>query len=534
MNTLDYVIVAVYALGLLGLGYAFKEQKGSKDYFLGGKSFGWFALGLSVMATQLSAVSFISAPAFVGMREGGGMMWLSYEFGVPLAMIFLMAVLFPPLYNSGVVSIYEFLERRFSPSTRLLLSFVFLVSRAFATGVMVYAVSIILESVLEVSFWTTLLIIGVITLVYSLQGGMKAVVYGDMIQMIILFLGIVICMVYGVGLIGGWDEFLANLQRPRLEAVDFTSFGFQAGEEFGFWPMLIGGFFLYVSYYGTDQSQAQRMLSARDEKTVRQTLLFNGLVRFPVTFAYCLMGLILGAFAFSTPEFLEMIPADRPDFMVPLFIANYLPHGVIGLLIVAIMAAAMSSLSSAINSLSAVTMEDFVVRFVGKSPTSESDEEHGLDGNTYMLYSRLTAFFWGVVCILLAAVAGGIADTVIEAINKVGSVFFGPILATFLLAIMSKRTHALGANIGLLGGVAVNAFLWLAVPEVFWFWWNAIGAAVSLALGLGSSLVLPGTPKDTGLRFEVNWQVLRGWETMVLLAFFLVMVVVSLSLGNIF
>ncbi len=518
MNTLDYLIVAIYALGLLGLGYWFKEQKDSKDYFLGGKSFGWFALGLSVMATQLSAVSFISAPAFVGLREGGGMEWLSYEFGVPLAMIFLMVVLFPPLYQSGVVSIYEYLERRFSASTRLLLSFVFLISRAFATGVMVYAVSIILESVLEVSFWTTLLIIGVITVAYSLQGGMKAVVYGDMIQMIVLFLGIIICIVYGLNLVGGWSEFLALLQRPRLEAVDYTSYGFSEGEEFGFWPMVVGGFFLYVSYYGTDQSQAQRMLSARNMHTVRQTLLFNGLVRFPVTFCYCLMGLILGTFAYENPDFLRLIPRDRPDFMVPLFIARQLPHGVVGLLIVAILAAAMSSLSSAINSLSAVTMEDFVAR--GRE----------LPPKRYMQYSRFTAFIWGVVCILLAAFAGDIADTVIEAINKVGSVFFGPILATFLLAIASSRTHALGANVGLIAGVAVNVVLWLAVPSVFWFWWNAIGAVVTLVVGVASSYLLPGQPKDTGLTLRIDWRSLLGWEAAVLAGFFLLIIWLSRNL----
>jgi SSS family transporter len=520
MNTLDYVIVIVYALAFLGLGYMFKDQKDGKDYFLGSKNFGWFSLGLSIMATQLSAISFISAPAFVGLRENGGMQWLSYEFGVPLAMIFLMVILVPPLYKSGIVSIYEYLERRFDRSSRLLLSLVFLISRAFATGVMVYAVSIILESVLDISFWSTLAIIGVITVIYSLQGGMKAVVYGDMIQMIILFLGIIICFVYGLDYLGGWDNFTASMDRSRLNVLDFSSYGVQKGEEFGFWPMLVGGFFLYVSYYGTDQSQAQRTLSARDLDTVRKTLLFNGLVRFPVTLCYCIMGLVIGTFAFQTPEFIEQIPADRPDMMIPIFIADYLPHGIIGLLIVAIMSAAMSSLSSAINSLSAVTMEDFVAR--GRD----------LDNSTYMRYSRLTAFFWGVTCILLASFAGNIADTVIEAINKVGSVFFGPILATFLLAIMTKKTHALGANIGLLVGVGVNIFLWLGVGDnLFWFWWNAIGAVVTFVVAYGLSLAIPAKAKTVGLEFEVDWKGFYRWESLVLIGFFGVMLLVSYLLG---
>ncbi|MEJ2003631.1 MAG: sodium transporter, partial [Cyclobacteriaceae bacterium] len=260
MNALDYAIVLIYAVAFLGLGYLFKQQKNKEDYFLGGRSFGWFPLSLSVMATQLSAISFISAPAFVGIREGGGLQWLSYEFAVPLAMIFLAVFLIPALYKSGVVSIYEYLESRFGTSTRLLLSIVFQVSRAFATAVMIYAVSLIIMSVIGIPFWQTILVIGIVTLIYSYQGGMKAVVYGDMIQMIILFAGIIICFFYGLDLMGGWQSFSEEVDRLRLDAVDFDSFGFRAGESFGFWPMLVGGFFLYASYYGTDQSQVQRLL----------------------------------------------------------------------------------------------------------------------------------------------------------------------------------------------------------------------------------------------------------------------------------
>jgi SSS family transporter len=534
MNALDYSIVILYSIAFLGLGYFFKDQKDGKDYFLGGKSFGWLPLGLSIMATQLSAISFISAPAFVGVREGGGLEWLSYEFGVPLAMIFLMGILVPPLYKSGVVSIYEYLERRFDISSRLLLSFVFLVSRAFATGVMVYAVSIILESVLEISFWQTLIVIGVITLIYSLQGGMKAVVYGDMIQMIILFLGIIICMFYGLHYVGGWDNFLTNLDKTRLDAVDFNSIGLGEGQEFGFWPMLIGGFFLYVSYYGTDQSQAQRTLSAKNMDTVRKTLLFNGLIRFPVTLTYCIMGLIIGTFVFSNPEFMsalmvesvgengETIQTLKSDRMIPVFIANYLPHGIIGLLIVAILSAAMSTLSSTINSLTAVTMEDFITRF------------RKVESADYMKVSRVVAFIWGVFCIILAAFTGNIADTVIEAINKVGSVFYGPLLATFLLAITTKTTHAKGANIGLLVGLLVNFYLWLGVGDaLFWFWWNAIGAVVTFTVGYIASMVLPGEAKEVDLDFSISLKNVFNREAIILIIFFVIIVLLSLSMKSI-
>lgn len=177
MNWLDYSIIIFYIVFFLGMGFFFKDNKDSKDYFLGGKSMGWFPLSLSTMATQLSAISFISAPAFVGLKLNGGMKWLTFEFAVPLAMIFIMIVIIPPLFRSGVVSIYEFVEKRFSTSTRLILSIVFQISRALGTGVMVYTIAIILQAVLDIDFVYTILIISVITIIYSWQGGMKAVVW---------------------------------------------------------------------------------------------------------------------------------------------------------------------------------------------------------------------------------------------------------------------------------------------------------------------------------------------------------------------
>lgn len=535
MNVLDYIIIAGYALGMLSLGYIFKGQKDGKDYFLGNKSFGWFSLGLSIMATQLSAISFVSAPAFVGIKENGGMQWLTYEFAVPLAMIFLFVVLVPPLYNAGVVSIYAYLEKRFDRSSRLLLSAVFLISRAFATGIMVYTISIILESVIGIPFLTSLGIIGIVTLVYSLQGGMKAVVYGDMIQMVILFGGILLCLYYGLDALGGWDSFLAKVDQNRVDVVNFEPLGVGQDGDFGFWPMLLGGFFLYVSYYGTDQSQAQRMLSARSLTTVRQTLLFNGLIRFPVTLAYCIMGLVLGSLVVAAPEFREAIPADKADYMVPIFITKYLPNGVIGLLIVAILSAAMSSLSSAINSLSAVTVEDFVMPILHKNRDEKTltEENKTIENSQYMSWSRWTSLFWGIICLLLASFAGDIADTVIEAINKVGSVFYGPILATFILAIATKRTHALGAKLGIVVGVLLNVYLWLGVgDDLFWFWWNLTGFLATFGVGYLASLFLPGDAKPVPLDFTINWAEFKSKEAIILMVWFVIILAFSLYLPN--
>ena len=520
MNWLDYVIVVIYSVGFLFLGNLFKHQKSKSDYFLGGKSFGWLPLGLSVMATQLSAISFISAPAFVGLRENGGLQWLSFEFGVPLAMIFLSLFLLPRLYKAGIVSIYEYLERRFDRSTRLLISIVFQISRSFGTAIMVYAVSLILMSILAIPFWQTILVIGVITLIYSYQGGMKAVIYGDMIQMIILLIGIMICIATGWNYLGGWQGLTQHVDLSRLNAVNFKVLGIGGDGEFGFFPMVFGGFCLYASYYGTDQSQAQRLLSAKNFHTVQKTLLFNGLLRFPITLMYCLMGLIIGTYVAITPEFFDKIPTDQVDLMIPIFIRDYLPHGVIGLLIVAILSAAMSSLSSAINSLSAVTTEDILV---GNREVSDKQ---------YTLYSKRASLFWGLVCILLAFFAGDIADTVIEAINKIGSVFYGPILATFIAAVGIKSIKSRSINIGLIVGVGINIFLWLVIgDDLFWFWWNFIGAVLTLITAYIASLILKSDTNNEPVGEKVDPEVNRT-HLLALGLSFVIMVLISLSIKH--
>lgn len=481
MNYLDWIVVVVYVAGLIAISYHLsKGQETTRDYYLGGRTFKWWQAGLSTMATQLGAVSFISAPAFVGFREGGGMQWLTYEFAVPLAMIFLMIIIYPPLYKTGFISVYEYLEQRFGVSTRLILSIVFQFSRAFAAGITVYAIALILSAVFGIPLWMNIIIAGVIALIYDYLGGMKAVVISDVLQMAILSVGIFVCAWYAIDLIEGWEAFLDNLDRSRLNVIDLSNTGLASGEEFGFWPMVFGGFFLYASYYGCDQSQAQRMLSVQNLGNLRRALMFNGLVRFPLVVLYCSMGLLIGTYALMTPEFASQIPADQPDYLVPVFIVEYLPSGIVGLLIVAIFSAAMSSLDSALNSLSAATVEDLILR----------RKEEEVSAEQQMKYSKVTTLGWGIVCIILAFSAGNIAETIIEAINKMGSLFYGPIIATFTLAILTKRTNTYGINIGIVAGVLVNFVLWVFFSDVvFWFWWSFTGFIVTSTVAYGYSRI---------------------------------------------
>ncbi len=523
MNYIDYIIVGSYMLGLLYMGSAVAGDGSKESYFLGGRSFSWGPLTLSTMATQLSAISFISAPAFVGLREGGGMTWLGFEFGVPIAMLLLMTTIIPALYKSGVVSVYEFLEKRFGVSTRVLLSIVFQISRAFATGIMVYILAIILESVLAISYLQTILIIGVVTIIYSSQGGMKAVVWGDVIQMIMIIIGLLICVGFGLYHIGGWDVFTSNVDQSRLVAVNFDSLGF-SGDDFGFWPLVFGGMFLYASYYGCDQTQVQRAMSAKSEHTLRQMLLANGLARFPITLLYCFLGLLIGTFAVLTPEYMAAIPPGEPDKMMPIFIRDYLPHGFIGILVIAIFSAAMSSLSSTINSLTAVSMEDLVTRVWTTLP----DKAYGW-------VSKLVSVFWGVLVLVLSLFAGGIADTIIEAINKVGSVFYGPILALFVVAIFVKNVNVVGANVGLLSGVFLNIYLWQFQPQIFWLWWNLIGFVVTVVVGMTvSKFVYTSHVHGQENMLAFSFDLIKSKYSYILLGYFVFMVVFAALLPRLF
>ena len=541
MNWLDYAIIIVYSFAFIGLGYFFKDNKSSKDYFLGGKNMGWFPLTLSTMATQLSAISFISAPAFVGLAAGGGLKWLTFELSVPLAMIFIMLVIVPPLYRSGIVSIYEYVENRFATSTRMILSIVFQISRALSTGVMVYTIAIILQAVLDVSFHWTILIISIITLIYSFQGGMKAVIWGDTIQMLILFGGLIICLFYGFELVKASGGLANGFDPERLKVIDFSKMGIK-GDEFGFWPMVLGGFFLYASYYGCDQTQAQRLLSARNEKTIRSLLLANGVLRFPVVMVYCTMGLFVGALVTSAPDFLTSIadmtqkhfPQEfsesglKPDLMIPVFIVKYLPHGLIGILIIGIFSAAMSTLSSTINSLSAVSMEDIFNR--GKKRTSLSNEK-------YMKYSKSFVLFWGVVCITAAYLFGGSESTVIEIINLIGSLFYGPILATFVLAMLSKRVNYVGMNAGIIVALGINLLIKTLFDNIFWIWYNFTGMVIAVVVAYSVSIIFESKviqKEKTNLKLDFKWSDLLKKEVLILGVFFTFIIILCVYLPEIF
>ncbi len=474
ITTLDYIVIGVYFAGLILLSYVIGRRfQGRADYFLGGRRMPVWAIGFSIIATQASVISMISAPAFVALRVGGGLQWLQYEFAVPLAMIPVAAILARAFHRAGVITVYEYLERRFGAATRLLFSLIFQLSRSLATGVAVYAAAILLSTILETSLPVSILLVGGICLLYTTMGGIAADIWSDVIQLFVLWAGIFIVLVYAVKVGGGWEQLLAHVPADRLQAIDLTAHGLGDGATFGFWPMLLGGLFLYTSYYGCDQSQIQRVLSTPDEDTARRTLFMNGIGRFPLVLSYILVGLLFAGFVQAVPSFTATIPADHPDYMIPLFIKHYVPSGITGILLAAMFAAVMSSIDSAFNALAATTVQDVYARYV----RPRASDRH------YLKVSRWFTVGWGVICTAFAFLAGRVAPTVIEGINKIGSVFYGPILAAFLLAILSRRATGAGVIAGLLAGVGVNLVLWLRFEaEVSWLWWNVAGCLATLTV----------------------------------------------------
>ena len=504
ISVIDWCVVIVYLAGLILFSiYLSKRQHSRADYYVGSRNIGPWPIAISTIATQCSTNSILGAPAFVAFSAGGGLLWLQYELAVPLAMLAIMIFLLPVFRELKLVSVYEYLERRFDLKTRLALSALFQFVRAFATAVTIYSISLVIELITGLSFFWSVITLGLITLIYDVLGGVRAVIYSDVLQMIILAAMLLLVFVMLVSEAGGFWTMFDSIPSERLRTVDFANHGLGDGATFAFWPMLFGGFFLYVSYYGCDQSQVQRELCAKSVDESKHSLFLNGLLRFPLVLLYCLVGVGIGAYAVSHPEFISLLPKDegQPNYnlVVPAYILQNLPVGLVGLSLVALFAAAMSSLDSVLNSLSASTMEDFVQRF-HKGAWNDQKE---------LWISRIVTVCWGSLAITFSFFVGDIAETVIVAINKIGSLINGPVLGVFALGLLTNRAEGRGAISGLIAGFLLNLLCWLFLPQVSWLWWNVFGFALCYIVGLSVSSMLPttptrGSPSAGPLQF-LNW-----------------------------
>jgi SSS family solute:Na+ symporter len=487
LNLLDWFIIIIYLAVMVGLSFFLgRRQKTARDYYLGGNKAAPLPIALSTMATQCSTNSLLGAPAFVAFAAGGGILWLQYELAVPFAMIILMAVIFPVFRRLNLISLYAYLERRFDRKTRMAISILFQFLRAFSTGVTVYGISLVLMVCLELPFWAAVLLLGGITVLYDVLGGMRAVIWSDVIQVVVLFGAILAAVAVTIHMVGGIEELFIRFDPRRLQAVDFGHHGLGDGKTFAFWPMLLGGLFLYLSYYGCDQTQAQRELSTRSVDDTRQALFLDGMLRFPLVVSYCFLGVCLGAYAMVHPGFVAGLPLNENgsanyNLAVPIFVLKNFPHGLIGLVMVGLVAAAMSSLDSTLNALSALSMQDLVGGFVKRE----------FSHRTEILLSKLLTVCWGVVCLTFSFYVGNVSQTIIESVNKIGSLINGPLLAVFLMGMLSHRVNGEGALLGLVAGFSGNLWLWRYAPNISWLWWNVIGFFLAYAVGYVMSLVFP-------------------------------------------
>ncbi|HEY8460467.1 MAG TPA: sodium:solute symporter [Blastocatellia bacterium] len=545
MRLLDWAIVAAYLIYVVYDGLRLTKRSSEVEgYFLANRSLPWWAVGLSVMATQLSAITLVGA---TGQGYADGMRFIQFYFGLPFAMVILCMTVVPFFYRAKVFTAYEYLERRFDAKTRALASFFFLISRGLSCGVIVAAPSVILSIALGWNELATVLAMGLTTTLYTMFGGVQAVTWTDVKQMVVIFVGLAVILFvitgqFPDGVSIGEAMTLAGAA-GRMKTVDAS---FDLNETYTLWSGLIGGMFLALSYFGCDQSQVQRFLTARSVSESRTSLLMSAFVKIPMQVLILFIGVMIFVFyQFVQPPLIfksddrakversaeyqrlnaeysqafadrrraaldfagaegdaarrSFIEADARmndvrkragdlvrnetgktlndvNYVFPTFVTTYAPAGVIGLIIAAIFAAAMSSISAELAALSTATVMDFYRRhFRPQAPDAH-----------YLMVSKLATCFWGLFACVVALYAGRLGS-LIEVVNKFGSYFYGSLLGVFALALGTKRATGNGAFFGLLAGIGAVALV-SKYSEISFLWYNVIGCAVVVVVGTLLSL----------------------------------------------
>src|SRR5690348_540322 len=469
LNRLDFAIIALYLAGITLFGLRFrKKQRTLRDYFLAGREIPWWAIALSIVAAETSTLTIISIP---GLAYDSNLTFLQVVMGYIVGRLIISFLLLPHYFRGDLYTAYELIERRFGPQLRSLTSVLFLLTRAAAEGVRVYAVSIVVSIALGTGEVASIAIITALTLIYTFEGGLAAVIWTDVVQTVIYVGGTLIGLVTILHLVpGGWTA----IHSAAAAADKFQVFDFRAsfGIPYTFWAGLIGGTFFTTATHGTDQLIVQRLLAARGQKQSTIALLSSGLA---ILFQFALfltVGVMLWAY-YRVPS----ATFGRADRIYPTFIVSHMPHGISGLLIAAVLAAAMSNLSAALNSLSSSTMIDLFLRL-----RPQTDE------NSRLRISRFATVFWACVLFGLAMLCLHRVPSVIEVGLQIASIAYGALLGVFLLGVLTRRTTQAGAMIGMLLGFCVEVYLW-QFTRVPWTWWVMTGNAVTFGSGYLLSVI---------------------------------------------
>jgi solute:Na+ symporter, SSS family len=545
MRAFDWLVVVAYIVWIIWDGL--RRSKGTDEvegYFLANRSLPWWAVGLTVMATQMSAVTIVGT---TGQAYETGLRFVQFYLGLPLAMIILSVTVVPFFTRARVYTAYEYLERRFDARVRSLASFLFLMGRAFSLGVTLAAPSVVMSGILGWTLPVTVLAICVPMIAYTTIGGVQAVAWTDVKQMFVVVGGMLAAV--GILLYGIFDHVslghamhLAGAT-GRLQALDFR---FDLKEKYTFWSGMIGGLFLMLAYFGCDQSQVQRYLTAKSVDEARSSLMMTAFMKIPLQLLILFTGVLVFVFyLFQAPPMLfnrvhdaaiaasPQAPAyaalqrdfdqaiatretaasagDRASFLAgdarvrairqdavalvkqttgdasyndvnyvfPTFITTRMPVGLVGLMIAAIFAAAMSASGGELNALATATIIDFYRRhFV----TNAADRH-------YLFVSKVATFCWGLFACVVAMYSAN-QGSLIEVVNRYGSFFYGSLLGVFILAILTKRATARGAFWGLIAGMVVVLIVAFTTPIEF-LWHNLIGAVVVVVVGMAISYTQP-------------------------------------------
>ena len=470
LHTFDVAIIAVYLVSITFFGLRFrKSQRSLRDYFLADRSIPWWAIGLSIVAAETSTLTVIGTPA---IAYAGNFGFLQLVFGYLLGRVVVSLLLIPQYFRGEMFTAYQLIDRRFGKTLHKITAGIFLFTRAAAEGVRVWAVSIVVGIALGTGDVLSIALIMLLTAIYTFEGGMAAVIWTDVVQLAIYVGGAIVGFFTLIHLVpGGWQAIhAAGTAAGKFQVLDFSLDFFKT---YTIWAGLIGGMFLTTATHGTDQLLVQRLLAARNQRESTTALLFSGVVVLAQFTLFLLIGAALWMFYRVHPPLTAFSSADR---VFPTFIVEYMPRGISGLLIAAILAAAMSNLSAALNSLSSTSIIDFYLR--SRPEPSE---------RTRLALSRAATVIWCVVLFALALAARG-RGKVLELGLSIASVAYGGLLGVFLLGVLTRRATQIGAIAGMLCGLALNIYLWKWTKLPF-TWYVTVGSVTTFVVGYIASLV---------------------------------------------
>jgi len=471
LDKLDLVIIALYLLGITLFGLRFrKHQRSLRDYFLAERNIPWWAISLSIVAAETSTLTIISIP---GLAYDTNLTFLQVVLGYLVGRIIISFILLPHYFRGDLYTAYELIERRFGRRLRFLTSGLFLVTRAAAEGVRVYAVSIVVGIALGTGEIASIAIILALTLIYTFEGGLAAVIWTDVVQTTIYVGGTIAGLVTILHLVpGGWPAVHALAAASgKLRMFDFTP---DFWRPYTFWAGLLGGAFLTTASHGTDQLIVQRLLAARSQRQSMAALLSSGVVILFQFALFLMVGVMLFAF-YQVPS----ASFGKADRIYPVFIVSRMPHGISGLLIAAILAAAMSNLSAALNSLSSASVLDF---YLQRKPQT--------DERSRVRFSRRMTLVWGFVLFALAVLSLHKVGRVVEVGLQIASVAYGALLGVFLLGVLTRKANQSGAMIGMVCGFIAELGIW-GRTQVPWTWYVPIGTVITFGVGYAASVLLP-------------------------------------------